>query len=44
MPISLTGRLFGVMYGESVSSNNRSTDEVFSGDEAARFRMTADVF
>ena len=43
MPISLTGRFVGVMYGESVSSNSRRTEELRSEDDAARLRITADV-
>lgn len=43
-PISFTGRLFGVMYGESVSSNKRKTEDVRSLDEPAKFRITCAVF
>ena len=43
IPISLTGRFVGSMYGESVSSSRRSTWDVLSVDDAARLRITAAV-
>ena len=44
MPNSSIGSVVGVMYGESVSSSNRSVEEVRSNEDEAKARMTADVF